>query len=426
MSPTHVIVIGAGARGRRGATELLAAGITDIVIVDKAEGKALDWPAALDGLLRPGREVVGSRFDDDTHTWELQTASGENYHGSVVIAAHRSEHVPWIPELAGRNEFQGVSFHAAQWDPDFDPIGKRIAVVGTDATAGHYLGQLTAAAASVSVFAHAPRRIVDELPLPTTRVKRWLRRHTRPASRAEQSRPALVKSAICAITPSGIRTSDGVDHRADAVIFATGFAVPEQTPDTALVGTGGLTIRQAWEAGMEPFLGVAVYGFPNYFFISGPAIGGQARYVAECAGLMNRTGSTRIEVRRSSQQVFNERAHVKPAQPFRARSAFDLSSQAAGEETYDGMATLTIAGTCLPVRVRLTGHVDPIDGHYHWQGTVFSSPSQPLPEEALKRARTATLTVGQRSAPARIVEKTPWGTHSVAGVGAPPYARSGS
>ncbi|MGO9505866.1 MAG: DUF4873 domain-containing protein, partial [Mycobacterium sp.] len=32
--------------------------------------------------------------------------------------------------------------------------------------------------------------------------------------------------------------------------------------------------------------------------------------------------------------------------------------------------------------------------------------------------------VGERSAPARIIEQTPWGTHSVAGVGTPPYARS--
>jgi hypothetical protein len=76
------------------------------------------------------------------------------------------------------------------------------------------------------------------------------------------------------------------------------------------------------------------------------------------------------------------------------------------------------------VWVRLAGHLDPIDGQYHWQGTVFGSSSQPLPDEALKQARTATLTVGARSASARIIERTPWGTHTVAGVGAPPYALS--
>jgi Domain of unknown function (DUF4873) len=137
---------------------------------------------------------------------------------------------------------------------------------------------------------------------------------------------------------------------------------------------------------------------------------------------MEHTASTRIEVRRSSQQVFNERSYVSAAQPHRVVSAFDMSSGARGDdETYDGAATLTIAGVEHPVRVRLAGHLDPIDGHYHWQGTVFGSSSLPVPDEALKQARTATLTVGARSAPARVIEQTPWGTHTVAGVGAPPY-----
>src|SRR5262249_53562883 len=119
----------------------------------------------------------------------------------------------------------------------------------------------------------------------------------------------------------------------------------------------------------------------------------------------------------------NERAHLKPAQPdrlTRAFQAFDLSSSAAADNTtYDGAATLTIAGISHSVRIRITGRIDPIDGHYHWQGTVCD----PLSDAALQRTRVATLTVGEHSAPARIVERTPWGTHSVAGVGAPPYAR---
>ncbi len=139
---------------------------------------------------------------------------------------------------------------------------------------------------------------------------------------------------------------------------------------------------------------------------------------------MQRTGSRRIEVRASSQQVFNERAQLRPVEPPPVASAFDLSaSTPAGDDTYDGAATLEIAGDRHPVRVRLTGHLDPIDGRYHWQGTVFGSPSQPLPGDLLGQARAATLTVGQRSAPARIVERTPWGTQ-VAGIGALRWPRS--
>jgi hypothetical protein len=399
VSPTQVIVVGARSATQTTLAGLRAAGITDVV--------------------QPRGEVISSRFNDDTHTWELRTAAGETLQGRAVIAVQQSALVAWTPKLAGHNEFRGTSFHAAQWNPDFDPTGKRIAVVGTDSTAGHYLGQLTAAAASVTVFAHAPRRIVAELPLPWTRAKRWLRR--RAALGRQESRPALVASPISAITPSGIRTGDGVDHRADAIIYGTGFAIPDQTPE--LDGAGGVSIEQAWHDGMEPFLGVAIHGFPNYFLITGPDAAAQTRYVAECLVLMDRNASTRIEVLRSSQQVFNERAHFGPAQPFPVASAFDLSSGGRrDDQTYDGLATLTIAGTSHPVRVRLSGRLDPIDGRYHWQGTLFSFPAQPLPDEVLRQIRTATLTVGARSAAARIVEQTPWGTHSVAGVGAPPYA----
>ena len=417
--PCHrVVIVGAGAGGQSARAALLAAGVPDVVTLDKAPGPALG------GHLRPRREVLSSRFDDDTDTWLLTTAGGETFRARVVIAAYRPVQVPWLPDIAGRDVFPGESFHAAEWRPGFDPAGKRVAVIGADATAGHYLPRLTESADSVTVFTHPPRRVVAELPLPTTRAKRWLRRHIRPTAKG-QSRPALVVSAISAIAPSGIRTADGVDHYADAIIYGTGFAVPDRIPDLTLVGAGGLTGRQAWENGMEPYFGVALHGFPNYFFISGPDVGAQAHYVAECVELMEHTASTRVEVRRSSHQVFNERVYVRSAQPQRVVSAFDLTSGASREDaTYEGAATLTIAGTEHPVRVRLAGHLDPIDGQYHWQGTVFGSGAQPLPGEALKQERTATLTVGGRSASARVIEQTPWGTHTVAGVGAPPYTLS--
>jgi cation diffusion facilitator CzcD-associated flavoprotein CzcO len=405
-----VIVVGAGAVGRRVETELRAAGITDVTVLS-------------------GRDVASSVFDDGTDTWELRIASGETFRAAVVIAANELAYLPWIPELTGRDEFRGPSFHAGQWDPAFDPTGKRVAVIGTDSAAGHYLRELTQRAASVSVFTHPPRRFVQRVPLWmtswTTLATRWLR-----DARAIQKgpRPAVVGAAIEGLTPSGIRTRDGGEHRVDAIVYGTGFAAP----DSKLVGPGGLAIQQAWRDGMEPFVGVAVHGFPNYFFISGPDGALQAArtgYVIECIGLMKATASSRIELRRSSQQVFNERAHLTPAEPLPVASAFDLSGIPATDteikETYDGAATLTIGDACHPVRVRLAGRLDPIDGHYHWQGTVFSSLSDPLPDEALKQSRAATLTVDGLSAPARIVEQTPWGTHSIAGVGAPPYALNG-
>jgi cation diffusion facilitator CzcD-associated flavoprotein CzcO len=394
-----VAIVGAGTRGRSVQSALQAVGVTDVAVIDKKSG--------------PSGEVVRSVFDDSTAIWTLHRADGAVLSAHIVIAAHRPAFVPWAPHLAGCNDFQGESFHAAAWDANFHPAGKNIAVVGTDSFAGHRVGRLVQSAKSVVVFPYAPRRVVTDMEMWPTRAQRWLRRRVRPTPPGP-----VVGSPIREITATGIRTVDGVEHPVDTIIYGTGFTIRE---DQSLFGAGGLTLRHAWEDGMEPFFGVAVHGFPNYFFLSGPDTCAQARYIADCVALRKRSGSDRIEVRRSSQQVFNERAQLTTNPPPPITSAFELSSSAPDyEDTYDGAATLEIGGTSHPVRVRLIGRLDPLDGNYHWQGTILDA----LPADSLKRTRAATLSVGQRSAPARIVEQTPWGTHSVAGVGAPPYAAS--
>jgi hypothetical protein len=174
---------------------------------------------------------------------------------------------------------------------------------------------------------------------------------------------------------------------------------------------------------MQPYLGVAVRGFPNYFLITGSEVEAQVHYIIECLKLMKRTGSTRIEVRRSTQRVFNDRIRAKRSTRSYLRqmrspvpSAFDLSSHTGVEdEVYDGRAIVRIGYDDHEVRVRLTGHLDPIDGRYHWQGLVFGE----LPDAKLPQP--VTLTIGERAAEARLVERTPWGSYSVAGVGAPPF-----
>ena len=341
-------------------------------------------------------DVISSVFDDDTDTWTLTTGDGGTCRARVVVA-RTSPFVPWIPDLFGRREFRGVSFHAAAPPADFDPAGQRIAVIGADAAAGELIGGLTRSGAMVKVFALAPRRFVRQ----TRRARSYLRR-----------RPELVTSLIDEVTAVGVRTADGVHHDADAIVYGTGFSVRAGLPPETLVGANGLTIQQAWTDGMEPYLGVALHGFPNYFLADGPA----PRDVIDCLRLMN--GHSRIEVRRSSQQVFNERLHLRRPSRRLTASAFDLSSPGGvHDDTYEGPATLAAADICQQVRVLLSGHVDPIDGQYHWQGTVFD----PLPTD-LKGIRTLTLTVGDRSAAGRITEQTPQGTHSIAGVGAPPFA----
>ena len=80
---------------------------------------------------------------------------------------------------------------------------------------------------------------------------------------------------------------------------------------------------------------------------------------------------------------------------------------------------VTVSGHDIPARVRLTGHLDAIDGRYHWQGTVFDA----LPDSVRARSVGLALTICDRVSAARVVEQTPWGTHMISGVGEPPFLR---
>jgi hypothetical protein len=190
------------------------------------------------------------------------------------------------------------------------------------------------------------------------------------------------------------------------VLIATDGAVPDGADRDSL--------------GLEPYLGVAVHGLPNYFLITGPDVAAQKSYIAKCLQVMAATEATRIEVRYSTQRYFAEK---RPGRiqwrrvAKHIRRAFDLSSHVTADELYDGRATVHIGDDGREARVRLTGHFDPIDGQYHWQGTIL----EPL-DGTDKLPKPAVVTIGNRSAAARITEHTPQGGYSVVGVGAPPFA----
>ncbi|MBI3228179.1 MAG: diiron oxygenase [Mycolicibacterium cosmeticum] len=90
-----------------------------------------------------------------------------------------------------------------------------------------------------------------------------------------------------------------------------------------------------------------------------------------------------------------------------------LTEEAEGEfveDVYDGPAT--VDGQT--VRVRLTGHLEPIDGRYHWQGTVFDAPAQ-MPRGAV------TVVIDGNTVTGRCMERTQQGGYQIAGAGAPPF-----
>ncbi|NVN52305.1 DUF4873 domain-containing protein [Mycolicibacterium hippocampi] len=179
--------------------------------------------------------------------------------------------------------------------------------------------------------------------------------------------------------------------------------------------------------GLEPYLGVAVHGVPNYFLITGPDNAAQKGYIAKCIAHLGRTGSTRIEVRASTQRFYDEhsRGPVHRRGLYwrrvgrRIPSAFEVrghGDDADDDAVYDGPASVVIGDRTHQTQARLTGWVDPIDGRYHWQGTIFDAGFKVrLPQEV-------TVAVDGHAAEARLTERTPWSTYLVVGVGAPPFA----
>lgn len=172
-----------------------------------------------------------------------------------------------------------------------------------------------------------------------------------------------------------------------------------------------LTARTVIDSAASSHGVVAAHGIPNRFRIPGPHTLRQARYVARLVDGLRRSGASRIESR-------SPRLRVHPLLGTRGLSRFYLTG-AVGihDETYDGPAVLTHNGEHYPTRVRLTGHLDPIDGQYHWQGMFFTD----LPGAGVTGSKVS-IRIGQRTAEGRVAERTPWGTLTVIGAaGYPPY-----
>lgn len=224
-----------------------------------------------------------------------------------------------------------------------------------------------------------------------------------------------------------VDTTDAADAEFDEATHT--WAVAGRRIRIAIATDGALPAALACRVdGQRPYLGVAVHGVPNYFVITGPDTAAQKGYVAKCLAHMSRTGSSRIEVRPSAQRLYNERspggAHRSGRYwrrvGRRIPSAFEVRSHGfeldVDDAVYDGQAMVVIDDRNHEAHVRLTGRVDPVDGHYHWQGTIFDTGLDVrLPKDVM-------VTVGERTAAGRLTERTPWSTFSVTGQGAPPFA----
>ncbi len=99
------------------------------------------------------------RFDDQRKLWVARLADGSTVSAHQVIFATGGLHLPAFPDIPGMNNFQGPSMHSAQWDHSVDFGGKRVAVIGSAASAIQLIPELAKVADHLDVYQRTPNYI---------------------------------------------------------------------------------------------------------------------------------------------------------------------------------------------------------------------------------------------------------------------------
>ncbi|AJD48659.1 monooxygenase [Isoalcanivorax pacificus W11-5] len=201
--PDHeVIIIGAGISGIGVAIQLRADGIDDILILERSEDVGGTWRdnrypgIAVDitsftysfsfeqnanwsrvfapgnelhhytrrvaskygiyPLIRFGVEVTRARFDDANHLWVIELDDGRQLRARHIISAGGGLISPKMPDISGLERFEGEVIHTARWPDSLDLTGKRVAVIGTGATAVQLIPEIAGKAKQLDVYQRTP------------------------------------------------------------------------------------------------------------------------------------------------------------------------------------------------------------------------------------------------------------------------------
>jgi cation diffusion facilitator CzcD-associated flavoprotein CzcO len=216
LRKVDVLVIGAGASGIGAAVTLREMGLRSFVVLEKAAdiggtwrdntypgcacdvpsalysysfAPNLDWTRAFAGQpeirgyiervaaeygvqehVRCGVEVTSAGWDPARRRWLVETTDGR-WSTQILVAGTGPWNEPLVPQLPGLDSFPGRVFHSARWDHGFDLDGKRVAVVGTGASAVQFVPAIAPQVAQLHVYQRTAQWV---LPKPDFAVPRWL------------------------------------------------------------------------------------------------------------------------------------------------------------------------------------------------------------------------------------------------------------
>ena len=218
----HVAIVGAGFSGLGAAIKLDEAGLGDYVIVEAGDepggtwhwntypGVAVDIPSfsyqfsfeqrpdwsriyahghelkayaehcadkyGIRPKIRFNTRVLRAVFDEEHQLWRLHLDAGEQITARFLINAAGAFNTPNRPDIAGVEGFEGTTMHTARWDHGQDLTGKRVAVIGTGASAVQVVPEIAPNVASLSVFQRTPIWCFPKPDAALPRFLRWLMR----------------------------------------------------------------------------------------------------------------------------------------------------------------------------------------------------------------------------------------------------------
>lgn len=213
---TRVVIVGAGFGGIGLGIKLKACGLSDFVILEKSHGVGgvwrqnhypgaecdvpshlysfsfaprADWPhkyanqsdildylthcVRMHGLephIRFGAEVTDARWDVASCRWVVRTSDALVFESQSLVAATGQLSRPFCPQLSGLASFAGTVFHSAEWRHDYDFHGKRVAVVGTGASAIQFVPVIAPLVSKLYVFQRSAAYV---LPKPNKSYAGW-------------------------------------------------------------------------------------------------------------------------------------------------------------------------------------------------------------------------------------------------------------
>ena len=119
-----------------------------------------------------GANVDRAHWDENDQSWHVFTADGREFVAQFLVSGAGGLHIPLVPEIAGRDDFTGAAFHSAQWDHSVDIAGKRVAIIGTGASAIQIVPEIARVVGELQVYQRTPPWV---MPRVNNAFPEWLR-----------------------------------------------------------------------------------------------------------------------------------------------------------------------------------------------------------------------------------------------------------